>query len=88
MHAQEEFARLLEATLGLPEPYVPHAAKGLVLLEDPRAIVPLETYAAGMSSVARRNELRQLVERLRQVTAATHAGSMTPVAPPPGSESN
>jgi HEAT repeat protein len=68
MHLASEFERVLEVTLALPEQYVAGATEGLVLLNDPRAIAPLEAYAAGMKNSERQRQLLGLVERIRRTT--------------------
>jgi len=66
MHRESDFDLLLRTTLALPEPYVPGAAIGLVFLNDPRAIAPLEEYASTMKNMQRQSQVRQLAERLRR----------------------
>jgi hypothetical protein len=66
MHRQADFERLLSITLALPEPYVPVAAHGLELLNDERAIAPLERHAVGMKNDSRKQALLGIVERLRR----------------------
>jgi hypothetical protein len=66
MHVASDFDRLLAVTLALPEPYVANASRGLVFLNDPRAIAPLEKYAARMKNSERQRELRGRVEQLRR----------------------
>jgi hypothetical protein len=71
MHVVSDFDRLLAVTLALPEPYVAGASRGLVFLNDARAIAPLEAYAAQMKNSQRQRELLERVEQIRRGTAGS-----------------
>ena len=75
-HRSSEVEQLLQLTLALPEAYVPIAARGLELLNDPRAIEPLQRYAVGMKNDTRKRELLALVDRLRRSSGATKANQV------------
>ena len=66
MHEASDFERLLTITLALPEAYVPIAAQGLEALNDGRAILPLQRYAADMKNDWRKQSLLGIIERLRR----------------------
>jgi len=68
MQKTADFDQLLETTLTLPEPYVVVAARGLEILNDPRAIAPLEKYAGSMRT-AKRAEVMAVVDRMRRRAA-------------------
>jgi HEAT repeat protein len=65
-HQQSELDEFLRITLALPEAYVPIAARGLELLNDPRAIEPLQHYAVGMKNDSRKREIVAIIDRLRR----------------------
>jgi hypothetical protein len=67
-HQQSELEELLKITLALPEAYVPIAARGLELLNDSRAIEPLQHYAVEMKNDTRKRELLAIIERLRRAS--------------------
>ena len=70
MRQAADFEVLLDATLNLSELYAPIAARGLEWLNDPRAIAPLEQYAATIIDPSRRNVLQGVIERLRRSSRA------------------
>jgi hypothetical protein len=76
MQMADDFDRLLKATLELPEQYVVLGAKGLELLNDTRAIAPLEKYATGIKDGFRRNQVQGVIERLKR--NAIQAGATSP----------
>jgi len=66
MRQAGDFDQLLQATLALPEPYLPIAAQGLERLGDPRAVAPLEQRAGDMKNGTRKQDVLAITDRLRK----------------------